>query len=213
MGALSCLAGPGLFVCQRVCHLGNTNEKKQPARFEQLVRCNADSVRHCQPCTGKRERLVYECCDRDYPTSPVCKLQTAIATCHKHLQRGACHRWRERYAPSVTGVNKQTEQLERGSVYQLKRRRRPRTLDPGRLGGRCESLARTTGRGFAALRLRLRKLHADDTPVPVLVPGTGKTKTGRLWTYVRDDRPAGDQAAPAVWFAYSPDRASGAASA
>jgi len=50
------------------------------------------------------------------------------------------------------------------------------------------------------------KLHADDTPVPVLAPGNGKTKTGRLWTYVRDDRPAGDKAAPAVWFAYSPDR-------
>jgi transposase len=33
------------------------------------------------------------------------------------------------------------------------------------------------------------KLHADDTPVPVLAPGTGKTKTGRLWTYVRDDGP------------------------
>ena len=37
------------------------------------------------------------------------------------------------------------------------------------------------------------KLHADDTPVPVLAPGNGKTKTGRLWTYVRDDRPAGDR--------------------
>jgi len=33
------------------------------------------------------------------------------------------------------------------------------------------------------------KLHADDTPVPVLAPGLGKTKLGRLWTYVRDDRP------------------------
>src|ERR1022692_3778045 len=50
------------------------------------------------------------------------------------------------------------------------------------------------------------KVHADDTPVPVLAPGNGKTKTGRLWTYVRDDRPAGSMAAPAVWFAYSPDR-------
>jgi transposase len=50
------------------------------------------------------------------------------------------------------------------------------------------------------------KLHADDTPVPVLTPGLGKTKTGRLWTYVRDDRPAGDGTPPAVWFAYSPDR-------
>ena len=51
-----------------------------------------------------------------------------------------------------------------------------------------------------------KKLHADDTPVPVLAPGMGKTKTGRLWTYVRDDRPAGDATPAAVWFAYSPDR-------
>lgn len=51
-----------------------------------------------------------------------------------------------------------------------------------------------------------RKLHADDTPIPVLSPGSGKTRTGRLWTYVRDDRPAGDETAPAVWFTYSEDR-------
>lgn len=50
------------------------------------------------------------------------------------------------------------------------------------------------------------KLHGDDVPVPVLAPGNGRTKTGRLWTYVRDDRPAGSNEAPAVWFAYSPDR-------
>ena len=50
------------------------------------------------------------------------------------------------------------------------------------------------------------KLHADDTPVPVLQPGRGKTKTGRLWTYVKDDRPAGGTDPPAVWFASSPDR-------
>jgi transposase len=45
------------------------------------------------------------------------------------------------------------------------------------------------------------KLHADDTPVPVLAPGLGRTKIARLWTYVRDDRPAGG-AMPAAWFAY-----------
>ena len=54
--------------------------------------------------------------------------------------------------------------------------------------------------------LSASKIHADDTPVPVLAPGNGKTKTGRLWTYVRDERPAGEDAAPAVWFAYTPDR-------
>ena len=50
------------------------------------------------------------------------------------------------------------------------------------------------------------KLHADDTPVPVLAPGNGTTKTGRLWVYVRDDRPSGDATPAAVWFAYTPDR-------
>ncbi len=49
-------------------------------------------------------------------------------------------------------------------------------------------------------------VHGDDTPLPVLAPGRGKTKTGRLWTYVRDERPCAGEAAPAVWFAYSPDR-------
>ena len=50
------------------------------------------------------------------------------------------------------------------------------------------------------------KLHADDTPINVLAPGTGKTRTARLWVYARDDRPSGGTSPPALWFAYSPDR-------
>lgn len=75
----------------------------------------------------------------------------------------------------------------------------------GWVGGASRLLAPLT----AALQryvLAADKVHGDDTPVPVLAPGQGKTKTGRLWTYVRDDRPAGSKDAPAVWFAYSPDR-------
>ena len=49
-------------------------------------------------------------------------------------------------------------------------------------------------------------LHVDDTPVPVLAPGTGKTKTGRLWTYVRDERPFAGARPPAALFPYSADR-------
>jgi transposase len=52
-------------------------------------------------------------------------------------------------------------------------------------------------------------LHADDTPVPVLDPGRGKTKTGRLWVYLRDERPhAGPAplARKAVLYRYTPDR-------
>jgi len=50
------------------------------------------------------------------------------------------------------------------------------------------------------------RVHADDTTVPVLDPGRGKTKTGRLWCYARDDQPFGSQAPPAVLYCYSPDR-------
>jgi hypothetical protein len=42
--------------------------------------------------------------------------------------------------------------------------------------------------------------------VPVLAPGTGKTKTGRLWVYVRDERPFAGERPPAALFFYSPDR-------
>lgn len=49
-------------------------------------------------------------------------------------------------------------------------------------------------------------LHGDDTPVPVLAPGLGKAKTGRLWAYVRDGRPHGGERPPAAAYFYSPDR-------
>jgi Transposase IS66 family len=48
------------------------------------------------------------------------------------------------------------------------------------------------------------RIHADDTTVPVLAKG--KTRTGRLWTYVRDDQPFGGPDPPAAAFFYSPDR-------
>jgi transposase len=49
-------------------------------------------------------------------------------------------------------------------------------------------------------------IHVDDTTVPVLDPGKGKTKTGRLWAVVRDERPWGSTSPPAVFYRYSPDR-------
>lgn len=50
------------------------------------------------------------------------------------------------------------------------------------------------------------QIHGDDTPIRVLSPGIGKTKTGRLWAYVRDGRPHGTMTPPAVCYYYSPDR-------
>jgi transposase len=66
----------------------------------------------------------------------------------------------------------------------------------------------------AAHAMAGRVIHADDTPVDVLAPGTGKTKTGRLWVYLRDERPHGGRCGthasgmtpPAVLYRYTPDR-------
>ncbi|WP_174296442.1 IS66 family transposase [Sphingomonas bacterium] len=53
---------------------------------------------------------------------------------------------------------------------------------------------------------RSPKLFADETTAPVLDPGRGRTKTGQLWAYVRDDRPWGGADPPAVAYVYAPDR-------
>ena len=50
------------------------------------------------------------------------------------------------------------------------------------------------------------RVHADDTVVPVLEPGLGRTRQARLWVYVRDDRPFAGPVPPAVLYRYSPDR-------
>jgi transposase len=60
------------------------------------------------------------------------------------------------------------------------------------------------GEAIKAHVLASARIHADDTPVPVLAKG--KTRTGRLWTVVRDDRPFGGTGPPAAAYFYSPDR-------
>src|ERR1700761_3116324 len=50
------------------------------------------------------------------------------------------------------------------------------------------------------------KLFADETTAPVLDPGRGRTKTGQLFAYARDDRPWGGTDPPAVAYVYAPDR-------
>jgi transposase len=49
-------------------------------------------------------------------------------------------------------------------------------------------------------------IHTDDTPIAVLAPGNGKTRTGRLWTYVVDERPWQGGRAPAAYYRFSADR-------
>ncbi len=82
-------------------------------------------------------------------------------------------------------------------------------IDPGAMGYWLGSISQLLSPLVDAVRryaLAGSKVHADDTPLPVLAPGNGRTKTGRLWVYVRDDRSSGTNEPPAVWFAYTPDR-------
>ena len=57
---------------------------------------------------------------------------------------------------------------------------------------------------YARHVLAAGNINADDTPVRVLQPGSGKTKRGHLWAYVRDGRGWGSTDPPAVWYRYSP---------
>jgi transposase len=72
--------------------------------------------------------------------------------------------------------------------------------------GQSARLLRPLVDAVGAHVLAAERVHADDTTVPVLDPGRGSTKTGRLWCYVRDDRPFAGTAPPAVLYHYSPDR-------
>jgi len=72
----------------------------------------------------------------------------------------------------------------------------------GRCSALMEPLVEAVGRHVFAGGV----IHGDDTPVPVLAPGAGKTKTGRLWVYVRDERPWSGDAPPAAFYRYSEDR-------
>ena len=86
----------------------------------------------------------------------------------------------------------------RGSVSRSIRRRSPIGSGPA-----SSRLIRSS----AVLRehvLAAERIHADDTTVPVLAKK--KTKTGRIWVYLRDDRPFGGKDPPAAFFEYSASR-------
>ena len=72
----------------------------------------------------------------------------------------------------------------------------------GRIAALLSPLTEAIGRHVCAGPV----LHADDTTVQVLTPGLGRTKTGRLWAAVRDERPFAGTAPPAAFYRYSPNR-------
>jgi transposase len=83
------------------------------------------------------------------------------------------------------------------------------TLDRSTLAdwvGRAAFLLRPVHERLLETLKRSGKLFADETTAPVLDPGRGRTKTGQLWAYARDDRPWGGADPPGVAYVYAPDR-------
>ena len=72
--------------------------------------------------------------------------------------------------------------------------------------GRAAWLLRPVHERLLAQLKSSTKLFADETTAPVLDPGRGRTKTGQLWAYARDDRPWGGRDPPGVAYVYAPDR-------
>jgi transposase len=94
-------------------------------------------------------------------------------------------------------LNRQSESFAREGI----------DLDVSTLADWVGACAATLAPLVALIRLHVfgaARLHGDDTTVPVLAKM--RTTTGRLWTYVRDDRPFGGSSPPAAIFYYSPDR-------
>lgn len=190
-----------------------------PAHLPREVRTHFPKQESCPDCGGELRKLgedVSEMLER-IPESFVVirhvRTKLACASCERIVQAAAPSRPLERCmaGPGLLAhvlVSKYGDHLplyRQAEIYGREGVELDRSTLADWVGG--------TSRLFQPLVEVLRrhvmsaqKLHADDTPVPVLAPGLGKTKTGRLWTYVRDDRPAGDPTPPAVWFGYTPDR-------
>jgi transposase len=207
---------------QNVNHKPTKNKparKPLPDHLQREVITHTPSDQCCPDCGGKLRKLgedVSEYLERIPQTFKVIRhvrVKMSCSSCDKIVQPPApsrpiarciaeptllAHVLAGKYANHLP-LNRQSEIYAREGVE----------LDRSTLAGWVGAASQLLKPLVEAVRQHVmsgRKLHADDTPVPVLSPGRGRTKIGRLWTYVRDDRPAGIDTAPAVWFAYSPDR-------
>jgi len=198
---------------------GRSARRPLPAHLPREVRTHLPKLKTCPDCGGELRKLgediseVLERIPSRFQVIRHVRVKLACACCDRIVQTAAPSRPIERgiAGPGLLAhvlVSKYADHLplyRQSEIYA----REGVELDRSTLADWVGETSRLFDPLLEALRrhvMSAQKLHADDTPVPVLAPGLGRTKTGRLWTYVRDDRPAGDQTPPAVWFAYSPDR-------
>jgi len=183
---------------------------------EQLVHQPAS---HCPDCGGSMRRIGEDSCEvleyvpAQFKVVRHVRPKLSCAHCQRIVQEPAPSRpiARGLAGPGLLAhvlVSKYADHLplyRQAQIYA----RQGIELDRSTLAdwvGDCSRLLTPLVDALGRYVMAAEKLHADDTPVPVLDPGRGKTRTGRLWTYVRDDRPSGSTDPPAALFRYSPDR-------
>ena len=193
--------------------------KPLPEHLPREVRTYPPKQKACPDCGGELKFLgediseILEYVPARFKVIRQVRPKLACACCERIVQAPAPSRPIERgvAGPGLLAhvlVSKYCDHLplyRQSEIYEREGVELERSTLADWVGGTSQLLAPLV-EGLRRHVLSATKLHADDTPVPVLAPGNRKTKTGRLWTYVRDDRPAGDATPAAVWFAYSPDR-------
>jgi transposase len=190
-----------------------------PEHLPREVKRYEPKVAACPDCGGQLRKLgedvseVLERVPEHFKVIRHVRVKLSCASCERIVQEPAPSRPIERglAGPGLLAhvlVSKYCNHLplyRQSEIYAREGVELERSTLAGWVGGASRLLSPLVA-AISRHVLAASKLHADDVPVPVLAPGNGKTKIGRLWTYVRDDRPAGDTTPSAVWFAYSPDR-------
>src|ERR1700686_545889 len=207
------------------CETADASAQKKPARralpshLPRVTRNHAPQEQACPGCGGKLRPLgedvseMLEYVPAHFKVIRHVRPKLSCASCQRIVQPLAPSRPIERgiAGPGLIAhvlVSKYCDHLplyRQSQIYAREGIDLDRSTLADWVGG-ARALLEPLVRAIGRYALGTYKIHADDTPVPVLFPGRGTTKQGRLWTYVRDDRPAGSADPPAVFFRYSPDR-------
>jgi transposase len=193
--------------------------RELPAELPRVIRVHAPSSCTCPDCGGALRQLGEDASEQlDYVPGYFqvirhVRPKLACRACARIVQAGAPSRPIERGLPTsallaqVIGAKyaDHCPLYRQEGIYRRSGVELPRSMLASWVGAAASLLDPLVG-VLERYVLRATKLHADDTPVPVLAPGHGRTKTGRLWAYVRDERPAAGPDPPAVVYRYSPDR-------
>lgn len=201
-----------------------TDDKRQPKRRplpDHLPRNETvlSAGEACASCGGRLKRVgeavteELEYIPGRFVVNRIVRPRMACACCEKFHQAALPSRPIERGRPGPglvahVLVNKYADHLP---LY-----RQSRIFEREGIGLDRSTLADWVGKSAALLEpladaigrhvLHGRAIFADDTPVRMQAPGTGKTKTARLWAYARDERPWAGAAPPAAWYRFSTDR-------